>query len=153
MPNWCANVVRVTDGSERELAAVYDLLKDTENPFAAILPRPQSAEDDWYEWNIANWGTKWDASDFFITRHDDGTLDMTFNTAWSPSLEVTRQLSEDFPSLQIRHFYEECGMCFEGVAAFAGGEMQDNCRDMPSFDTDEETEEYLNTPLEDRLAE
>jgi len=151
MPNWCMNIVHIVDGSERELAAVFAKLKDTDEPFTAIFPRPKD-EDDWYDWNIANWGTKWDADGFSISKHEDGTIDMYFSTAWSPSLEVTRKLSEDFPSLSIRHFYEEGGMGFEGVAAFQGGHMEDSCRDMPRFETDEETEDYLNTPLDERLA-
>jgi hypothetical protein len=150
MPNWCTNVVEVSGGSEREMDALYELLKDTDKPFSTIFPQPKlEGDEDWYDWNIANWGTKWEAEDFRISRGDG--LYMTFSTAWSPSLELTKRMSELFPTLSIRHFYEEPGMAFEGVANFESGTMEDNFRDMPRFDNPDEHEEYMNTPVEDRL--
>lgn len=150
MPNWCTNVVKIVDGKPSDIEAVYAMLKDTDEPFAVIMPRPEGV--DWYDWNNANWGTKWDAGEFQITLHEDG-IDMTFMTAWAPAIPVFEHLSDKFPSLQIQHFYEECGMGFEGVAAIHAGSSIDDCRDMPDFGDDEAAaESYLNTPLDERLA-
>jgi hypothetical protein len=154
MPNWCTNIVKISSGSERDLDALFTLLKDTDEPFAVVFPQPDfEGEDDWYDWNIANWGTKWDADGFSISRNKDGTIEMAFATAWSPSIGVTARMAKDFPSLQIAHFYEEPGMCFEGVATFEGGSMiGDEERRMPEFDSEEESDEYFNTPLDERLS-
>jgi hypothetical protein len=47
--------------------------------FNHILPMPEGA--DWYDWNCANWGTKWEALE--ITSELDGdTLTLGFETAW-----------------------------------------------------------------------
>ena len=87
-----------------------------------------------------------------IIRNKDGTLEMAFSTAWSPSISVTARMAECFPSLEIAHFYEEPGMCFEGVATFEAGRMvKDDERRMPEFDDEVEHEEYLNTPVDERL--
>ena len=39
---------------------------------------------DWYEWNIANWGTKWNAQpdQSYVEWFDDNTLLITIHTAW-----------------------------------------------------------------------
>jgi len=85
MPNWVHNRITVTgpkevlDGIEKKLhseESVFD--------FGRLLPRPDDKEDDWYNWNVTNWGTKWDACDPHRSRDADDTLTYTFRTAWSP---------------------------------------------------------------------
>lgn len=65
---------------------------------------------DWYEWSIANWGTKWNSYSFREERCDikellgepvEGELEFVFDTAWSFPQPVFDALSERFPSLRF----------------------------------------------------
>ena len=59
----------------------------------------------------AVWGTKWIAD---INFNNNGCFaDMSFDTAWNPSLPITLEMSKKF-NLKINHFYEESGNDFEG---------------------------------------
>ena len=67
----------------------------------------------WYDWNIANWGTKWDLCDVTKTRIDANTIQLSFESAWLPPIEAyDRLLEEDF---EILAYYYEPGMCFAGI--------------------------------------
>ena len=152
MPNWCYNTVNVTSEKPADLDAVMRLLGNTDEPFMAIMPRPESV--DWYDWNNAHWGCKWDADNFSISRHGDSII-MTFDTAWAPSIGVTAALADKFPSLEISHSYEEPGMAFTGCAKFSGGTKYfDEERDMESCDSSENEDGEENPdfiPLDERF--
>lgn len=74
---------------------------------------------DWYEWAIANWGTKWDATEAKILRplteyNDEAEFAVTFDTAWSPPEPVINTLQERFEKLSIGSFFREDGMQIAG---------------------------------------
>lgn len=54
---------------------------------------------DWYEWSVANWGTKWNAYEFEERARGDGTYVFRFETAWSFPEPVFRRLAEMYPAL------------------------------------------------------
>lgn len=56
---------------------------------------------DWYEWSIANWGTKWGAYDYEDRERGDGRFVFKFETAWSFPEKVFRKLAELHPTLTI----------------------------------------------------
>jgi hypothetical protein len=58
----------------------------------------QYGHASWYEWSIANWGTKWNAYD--IKRHSDRKI--RFQTAWNAPLAVIEALSRKFPEADLR---------------------------------------------------
>ena len=78
----------------------------------------------WYDWNIRNWGCKWNAnSDELDTDLDEvkaGTetsLTYRFETAWSPAEGVFRAMTEQHPELSFEFHNEEeqgWGVVFEG---------------------------------------
>lgn len=49
---------------------------------------------DWYDWSIANWGTKWGAYDVKYIDHDDTHLVMEITTAWGTPTEIWEKLEE-----------------------------------------------------------
>jgi hypothetical protein len=69
---------------------------------------------DWWNWRIANWGTKWDVGgyDCDIERVSDTEIYMVFDSAWSPPVAALQ--SRDDISYTL--FYCEFGMAFCGVA-------------------------------------
>lgn len=75
----------------------------------------------WYDWNISNWGTKWDASEVEFHDYEPDHKRYTFSTAWSPPLEVLKSLSEQHPNLWIELEWEE-EQGFGGTFVFIGGE-------------------------------
>ena len=82
--------------------------------------------DNWYNWNINNWGTKWSAGEVWNDRiDDDGKVDghtsYNFDTAWSPAEPVVAALAEKFPTLRIAHRYCEAGMGYAGEVLYANG--------------------------------
>ena len=57
---------------------------------------------DWYSWRVANWGTKWDASDMQgISIDEDEELTVWFATAWSPPIEWVKSAFAKFQSLNF----------------------------------------------------
>ena len=76
---------------------------------------PDGKNDDrWYHWCIENWGTKWDADILGLDVQDYDTLEISFNTAWSPPEGVIAKLREKFPELTFQCFYDEPGMEISG---------------------------------------
>jgi hypothetical protein len=62
---------------------------------------------NWYEWNYANWGTKWDANVEEFTRHQDGSITYRIETPWSTPVEVWNALAEQHPELFVEIEFEE----------------------------------------------
>jgi hypothetical protein len=67
---------------------------------------------DWYDWNVANWGTKWDVTLENVERQDANTVTAAFESAWSPPTGAYERLME--LGFEIEAFYYEPGMCFVG---------------------------------------
>lgn len=53
---------------------------------------------DWYHWNIREWGTKWEI-DGATLEVDDENLHYEFQTAWSPPVSALDKLAEQYPTL------------------------------------------------------
>lgn len=78
---------------------------------------------NWYNWRLANWGTKWNAYESYIA--EDGAI--YFQTAWSGVPDLIAQLSAKFPSLTIEYdFADEDAGCNVGSYIFFGEATVDN---------------------------
>jgi hypothetical protein len=106
----------------------------------------------WYDWNVRNWGTKWDIAvhdgneypDTVLHEHksdgEDQWLVYGFQTAWSPPVEAMIKLSALVPNCVLTlSFEEEQG--WGGELEFVNGEVtaesgyENKCRDCDSDDT------------------
>ena len=61
----------------------------------------------WYDWRIANWGTKWNAYDTYIDDCGDKYAIIFFYTAWSGVPEIIYKLVEMFPNLSFEYVYAD----------------------------------------------
>lgn len=59
----------------------------------------------WYDWNIAHWGTKWNAYDQNDKRNTEDTI--FFQTAWSAPLPVIQRLAQIFSDVEIHVDYAD----------------------------------------------
>ena len=121
MPNWCSNRLSITGDPEVlsgiARAAAQDQL------FNYIEPEPKYEEDgndilpNWYVWRLENWDCKWepDISTSGKIQHDGRTLDISFDTAWSPPIKIYEVLLELDGIDKVFATYYEPGMAFAGV--------------------------------------
>ena len=91
------------------------------------VPKISSHPDWWYNWNVANWGTKWNCGEVWHDRTTEqitevGNTSYNFDTAWSPAEPVIAALAEQFPTLTITHRYCEGGMAYAGQVIYLNGE-------------------------------
>ena len=120
MPNWCMNKLTVshTDVSMVDrFEKVYNLGKACEE----FLPLPEG--EDWYGWQIDNWGTKWDiGADMGTDREEYHGLKATrvgnqvncsFDSAWAPPVGLYDKLVE--LGYDVKASYFEPGMSFCGI--------------------------------------
>jgi hypothetical protein len=76
---------------------------------------PDGQNDDrWYDWNIQNWGTKWEVSDVECDHWDGNSFECEFETAWSPPEGIFYALRQLFPDVDVTWFYDEPGMMVAG---------------------------------------
>jgi len=102
----------------------------------------------WYDWNVRNWGTKWDVAirhseeypETELIEEDDTFLSYRFNTAWSPPVPAIDRLSQQYPDLEFNLYYqEETG--WGGEYEFINGKgtelesYETKCMDCDSLDT------------------
>lgn len=137
MPNWCSNGITLRHADPAMLDRV---IKGKEGLLMEFLPTPQDLLDtvagfpgqdkeaahlaqmdrnvalygykDWYDWNIANWGTKWDFALENIERVDANTVTAAFDSAWAPPTGAYEKLCA--LGFEIEAMYYEPGMCFVG---------------------------------------
>lgn len=99
---------------------------------------------DWYNWAVANWGTKW-APEVADLIRNDGNIVIHTNSAWSPPIGILKALTEAF-DVTVTCSYEEEGMGFVGACVLRKGEfLFDECYDFEP--------ESLPEPFSTRLSE
>ena len=71
--------------------------------------------DNWYDWSVDNWGTKWDNNEDSVSFSEDSeNLYYDFDTAWEPPQGIYNALAKEFPTLDITWQYEEPSMGLSG---------------------------------------
>ena len=145
MPNWCHNHI-ILKHTDAEMIAKAKEGFEGNGFLSAFMPVPQELVDtiagrvgdpveqaklkqqedaniakygfkNWYDWSVANWGTKWDITTDGapVTISADGlTLTAFVLSAWGPPIEAYRTIQEKF-GFEIESHYYEPGMCFFGT--------------------------------------
>jgi hypothetical protein len=131
MPNYCANTL-VIEGDKARLNHFQHKARSVERAgkalerrmvkepltFGKFLPVPKNV--DWFDWCVANWGTKWEPDTYSVYR-EPNRLVYTFNTAWSPPLEWLMAAAIVRPKLKFILEYDEPGMVYQGRVVYFGG--------------------------------
>ena len=99
--------------------AFWNIVKPTDLETYALQKDPNVEEmsfegNNWYDWNVRNWGTKWDVAvgddnkypETTMEQHERGVI-YSFNTAWSPPIPAILALSTQYPELVFHLFYQE----------------------------------------------
>lgn len=81
--------------------------------------------DNWYNWAITHWGTKWDVYDVGEWQQEDNKATIIFQSAWSPVSKVILVLSERFPELTFTLKFADEGGGFLGYETYAEGVLAD----------------------------
>tara|TARA_B100002019_G_scaffold175633_1_gene151786 strand:- start:1623 stop:2165 length:543 start_codon:yes stop_codon:yes gene_type:complete len=139
MPNWCENYLVIKSEDKGYLQMLYDNLRKDEREFLQVLRPVPTGETSWFNWNgegevtktldgewdwdwcVTHWGTKWDIQ-FHDASLDDDTLEVSFNTAWSPPVEALQYAAKK-NKFAFSLMYYEGGMMFVGHAT----EDKDDC--------------------------
>lgn len=130
MPNWCMNNLQIT-ASVDEIKEIELQLDQCEGKsfFDIFVPNSEEAGkgDDWYSYNCATYGCKWncDASDWDVDG-EGTTISISFDSPWGPPEELFKTISERYYS--VLAYYYEPGMAFCGK--FMDG--YDECYEIPS---------------------
>lgn len=141
MPNNITNIVTFDCDSDR-MKQIMNELHDEQNlgiiDFNKIIPMPDNifkgnlgpaekesyGKDNWYDWSVANWNTKWNAYGLKSFPEYDGGDIIQFYTAWTAPHPIIQKLSEMFPDIVITHNWvdEDFGMnC--GYREYLGSEI------------------------------
>ena len=165
MPNWCNNSIKIV-GDVETLSQLKPVIEAGTGLLQAIAPMPAELEGttapsdspNWYDWCLANWGTKWDPEVHLeFTDNGDGTaiIEGWFDTAWGPPIEAMNTLSQDWDSCFIEMMYEEGGMCFVGCWDSEGADDHYEYDDFTSDNIRNNIPGYLvdQFALDERLAE
>ncbi len=144
MPNWCNNNIIIKgpknklkdmEAAAREgsflnhLSPMPEELRDTERYPADGSENPDMKKkhgaDNWYDWAVSNWGTKWDIDAYDgsiqtkeeLLGKDDGKAELSFgfDSAWAPPLDAIADYLEKNDDVSMKLWYYEPGCDFGGV--------------------------------------
>lgn len=141
MPNWCSNHITVRGSNQAEIQRLADAFKDG-RLCEAVIPTPKELTEtmagsygdgdkqaalealekanvekfgykNWYDFQVANWGTKWDVECSDVEIDDDGLgFSGGFESAWAPPMGIVEALVEQ--GFEVTLYYYEPGMAFVG---------------------------------------
>jgi len=115
MPNWCMNNLTVSH-SDKAMVQKFADAWNSGNTCQHFIPMPEG--EDWYSWNISNWGTKWDFGK--EEYHDPAEVKQNGdkyevcvgpNTAWSPPLDFYNHLVKLGYGVHASYFEPGMGFC------------------------------------------
>ena len=113
--------------SPQRIISAEEFAKQTADTFGKGITQEMSDDlykrfgaNNWYDWSIKNWGTKWNAYDTAVT--DDG--DIQFSTAWSTPIALIEKLSKLYPEAIFRVKFADEDLGYNcGEYAYQNGEM------------------------------
>jgi len=96
-------------------------LKDTRSPYKGTVSesarlRAMYGADNWYDWCVEHWDTKWDVD----ASYSEAQRLFTFDSAWGPPIKVILAMAKQFPTIKFTLEYEEGGMGFYGTLIVKG---------------------------------
>lgn len=119
MPNHVTNFLSFENVPYERVKEILEAIKNDEIgigsiDFNKIIPMPEHifrgnlgseelekyGTDNWYDWSISNWGTKWNS---YEPAPFDGGDTIEFFTAWSAPHPILEQLSKQFPDVLLYH--------------------------------------------------
>ncbi len=83
----------------------------------AMINTEKYGAPTWYEWNIRNWGTKWNACGYDDEYDYSKDEEIVFDTAWSPPHQILEKMASLYPGIQFTHRWadedvgQNCGAC------------------------------------------
>ena len=146
MPNYCNNnivitgpnsvidkIEKIANGDKGDLLQYFypmpKALEDTTAPLQKDATKEEKAKakenlkkygyDNWYDWRVENWGTKWDIMEFYnINRkeigEDESEISLGFDTAWAPALGAYERFIDENSNCSLKAYYYEPGCDFMG---------------------------------------
>ena len=147
MPNWCDNQITIT-GPNSVIDKIEKIVNDESNniengllqffhPMPKELMETEKSSDDkkmnkqpfvdgvnnWYDWRVNNWGTKWELCEFYgvdrqyLTEQSEGesTISFSFSSAWAPPIGAYEKFLENNSNCFLRAYYYEGGCDFMGL--------------------------------------
>ena len=154
MQNHVTNIVTIETETEDTKTIFASLKTDkSEFDFNSIIPMPEELKDttspskkpnkdliekygydNWYDWSIKNWGTKWNAYDIEVENWNK----LRFDTAWSCANQVIDKLSRLHPEVDFKLTYADEDTGYNcGIITYKNGEQ--SYTDMSVSAQDEET--------------
>lgn len=145
MPNWCSNTATLSHEDSTMIDRVVEGFRN-EKLLNTFIPLPESEKDNWYQWQISNWGTKWDVGSSRLNtneleRVDDNTVTVRFDSAWSPPIEAYRKLID--LGFDIDAMFYEPGMNFFGEF--------NNDDDLLQMEIEENTLEWIENNVPEHI--
>ena len=142
MPNWCSNHITVRGSNSAEIKRLADAF-DAGELCNAVIPCPEDLQitsgflgdpveqaelerktkanvekygyGNWYDYQVAKWGTKWDVggNGDNCERDEDGLgFSGHFESAWSPPMGIVEELVAQ--GYEVTLFYYEPGVGYVG---------------------------------------
>jgi len=109
-PDW-----KTTPNDKGELPVKREMKNRDGRVIYTTYDFPDGKNDDrWYDWNLANWGCKWEVSDVECDHFEDNSFECEFETPWSPPEQIFYALREMFEDVEISWFFDEPGMQVAG---------------------------------------
>ncbi|MER9937434.1 hypothetical protein [Mesorhizobium sp. M0088] len=99
---------------EERLERLYPGCLDRARKMALCIG--ETGHKSWYDWSIANWGTKWNSYDFELVSEDP--FQFLFQTAWSFPEPVFVALAKRYPTLQFECLSFDEGWNFAATGFF-----------------------------------
>jgi len=128
MPNWCYNNLDITATNDEQKAVLEKVSK------AEAQEVWVDGCNNWYDWQVQNWGTKWDPEIFGSCNYDGETLTVSFESAWAPPIAFYEWLVEQ--GYEVSANYYEPGMDYAGEWVNGDDFMLENISDLARQDTD-----------------
>ena len=122
MPNWCSNRATINGPAPVIEEIRLKLTQDDPELLNWMVPQPNfEGDQDWYNWNVSNWGTKWDICDVYIDNNtEEDSIEFSFSSAWAPPVEAFTTWAFNDGRVQFSLEYWEPGCGFVGTTAYDG---------------------------------
>ena len=121
MPNWCNNSVTINAPKPVIDEIKRILSSEDEGLLNWMRPLPEDQKENWYDWCVSNWGTKWDINEAFIGDDtEEDSIQFSFDSAWAPPVDAFRHWAEQDGRVTYRLTYMEPGMGFVGWDSYDG---------------------------------